>query len=110
MTVYATRNASRDGAINENARIMSFETEADARAWLLAGPMDGLRPRVTAGRFAGNWKTSNPPGALDPTKLDALIAPFSRDEVEIAGPGEHTANTHRITPTAEVLVLVDATA
>ena len=107
MNIYASRNAA-NGIINEGARIICFDSQAAAEAWLLSGHADGLHPRVTVGRFLGHWKRTDPPDCLFPTAVLKTCAPFKLDELDTKGPDDHHVGNHfEHTPTADVLVLVN---
>lgn len=100
--VYATRN-SQDGAIHEGAKILSFDTRAQAEMYLMAGTVEGIRPRVQPGRFDTCWRQSQTP--LTPSESERLCAPFAPDEINESRPT--AGNAYHYTPTADVLVLVE---
>lgn len=98
---YATKQ-SFEGAISDNATIRAFDTEADARAWLLAGA-PGEHPRVVEGTFPSAWRLF--PVDNGQTEIETAIAPLALADVTIAPPGAPHGNFQAVTPTATVLTV-----
>jgi hypothetical protein len=96
MTVYATHD-NEQTHITENADIFPFDTEAEARDWLLDhwadfvrdAEADGEPVTITTewGDFGDCWVKSH----LKPSADDIGIwcAPFPPDEMHIRAPGTH---------------------
>ena len=101
--IYATRQ-SHNGIVAENSTIVSFADQAAAESWLMAGHSVGLHPRIAPGRFQSCWRRTETPG---PIEVAASCAPFELNQIETKGPGDHVGNYFALTPTAEVLVLLD---
>lgn len=105
MTTYAT--IENDGSrIAQDAYIAAFESRAEAVAYLLSGfdPADWNHTSavIEAGEFGDCWvKTHRAPG-----DDESYFAPFTRDQLYIAGPGHHPGGrAWWIEPREEVLVI-----
>ena len=106
MPFYATADCNGD-SIPEWADIRRFDTEAEARAFLLAGysRADGWLPEtavIEPGRFSDCWIKSD----RAPRVGEWWIKPFSRAQLSVRGPGEHPGGVgYWIKPVVEVLVI-----
>lgn len=104
MTVYATRHTDDlAGRISENAPIYAFETEADARAWLLAD-LRTRRPTIAPGTFERNWRVTD---SLFPPDIAKVVAPLGLDDIASAPTG---GNLYAHRPTVTVLCIREADA
>jgi hypothetical protein len=105
---YATQDAD-GGWIEEEALIEAFETEAEAREYLLApyrnGDWDLSTAEIGIGSFSDCWiKSRNDP--LDYEDDFGNYTPFSMSELSVRGPGEHPGGWRWwITPVLDVLVV-----
>jgi hypothetical protein len=104
---YATQDF--DGArIEQDAFIASFDTEAEAREYLLApyrrGDWDLSTAEIGVGSFSDCWIKSRDPFGDEDDFGD--YTPFSMSELSIRGPGEHPGGWRWwITPVPDVLVV-----
>jgi len=104
MPIYATKE-SEFGRIIEGASINAFDTEEEAKAYLLDGydPRDWDHSTAEFGRgyFGDCWlKLSE-----HPEKTPWLIEPFTLDQIIISGPGQHPGHGYWIDPYPDILVL-----
>lgn len=104
MPIYATKE-SEFGRIIEGASINAFNTEEEAKAYLLDGydPRDWDHSTAEFGRgyFGDCWlKLSE-----HPEKTPWLIEPFTLDQIIISGPGQHPGYGYWIDPYPDILVL-----
>ena len=102
---YATRDAE-DGRISQNANIEAFETDAQARAYLLgalaADEWVYESAVIEPGRYGDAWIVIH----SEPKAEEGWFAPFVREQLAIAAPGAHPGgNAWWIEPAAPVLVL-----
>lgn len=112
MTIFATTDA--DGShISQNADIFAFETEREARAYLLKGydPTDWNldTAEIGEGGFGDCWiKVNSAPSEHDGLFVAGLcdFAPFAEHQLNIQAPGQHPGGrAWWIEPTAPVLVV-----
>ena len=100
MPFYATHDANND-QLATWARIVRFDTEADARTWL-AQPYD--EPiQVVAGSFGDAWLKLT----QAPRPGDRSLAPFAYTQMHVQRPGTHPGGRMWwVTPHATVLVAI----
>jgi hypothetical protein len=117
MTIFAT-NSSDDGRISENATILAFASEQDARAYLLKGydpaDWDLASAEIGAGRFGDCWVRVHSAPQIEGDKLIAGLfdgAPFMANQLDVRAPGQHPGGrAWWIEPTEEVLVVTSIAA
>ena len=107
MPFYATRDFDGE-RITRNADIRRFNTEAQAREYLLApyanaGEWDIATAEIGPGSFSDCWIKT-----LDAPRVGThWIAPFSYSQLYVQHPGEHPGGRmHWTTPTPDVLVVL----
>ena len=108
---YATKHSSA-GRIDENADIVAFETEDQARAWLLE-PYDSAWDHSTAeiepGRFGDFWVSDSAAPVVEGEKLivgSFNCCPFDADQLYVAAPGSHPGGPfYWIEPVPEILIV-----
>jgi hypothetical protein len=92
--IYATQHSSA-GRIDENADIVAFETEDQARAWLLQpydSAWDHSNAEIEPGRFGDFWVSDSAAPVIEGDKLIAgsfNCHPFDADQLYVAAPGSH---------------------
>lgn len=103
---YAT-HYSDDGKIAEGADISAFNTEEEARAWLLKAfeksgwEEAGFQIMIEVGSYGDCWIKAS----RAPEDDDRWIAPFSAADLYVAAPGHHPGGKrYWITPRPDVLV------
>jgi hypothetical protein len=104
MPIYATKE-SVFGRILEDASIVAFETEEEARAYLLEGydprDWDLSTAQFSYGHFGDCWIK-----LIDtPEKTPWIFEPFTLDQLIISGPGQHPGHGYWIEPYPRILVL-----
>ena len=104
MAVYATKESDFCRII-ENANIGVFETEEEAKSYLLEGydPKDWniSTAKFGYGHFGDCWiKLIDPP-----EKTPWIFEPFTLDQLIIRGPGQHPGHGYWIEPYPRILVL-----
>lgn len=105
MPIYATQDADGN-RIAEGADIRRFDTEAEARAYLLRGYTDDewdlASVEIGPGRFSDAWQKWD----KRPRLGDSLLAPFSYRQLSIRSPGQHPGGFgYWVTPDPDVLVV-----
>lgn len=105
MPVYATEDAD-SGTIAAGATIRRFDTEAEARVYLLRGytpdQWDLATVEIGPGRFSDAWQK----WGKRPRLGDSRLAPFSYRQLSILGPGQHPGGFgYWVTPDPDVLVV-----
>jgi hypothetical protein len=105
--IYATQDYYGD-RIEHDAFIACFDTEAEAREYLLApyrhDDWDISTAEIAPGRFSDCWIKTHYKPQIEAGLYDC--APFSPDELSVRGPGEHPGGRQWwITPTPDVLVV-----
>lgn len=101
---YATIDAE-EGTINQNADIVSFDTRAEAEAYLRSGyDATEWAVEIEEGRFGDCWiKCHSEP--KDAYSVD--VAPFVLEDLTVRAPGQHPGGRQWwLEPQAEVLVAV----
>lgn len=110
--IYATTDAD-EHKISANATIRAFETEEDARAYLL-GAFDASDWRldtavIGAGDYGDCWVKVHSEPEVEGDKLVAGLfdgAPFCADQLIVRKPGQHPGSrAWWIEPSEEVLVV-----
>jgi hypothetical protein len=98
---FATRDFY-NGHIMENASIAAFETEPEARDYLLSGyseDFDRATAVIESGSFGGCWIKARDLAATN-------TSPFAADELIVRVPGGHPGHhTYWIEPRPTVLVV-----
>jgi hypothetical protein len=114
MTVFATHDAD-DGRIGQNATILAFASEQNARTYLLQGydpaDWDLASAEIGAGRFGDCWAKTHSAPQIEGDKLIAGLfdcAPFKADQLIVQSPGQHPGGrAWWIEPSEEVLVVTE---
>lgn len=107
--IYATKDS--DGPnIEEGAHIHAFETESEAKAFLMAdykeSEWDRATARIEPGSFGDAWHKRH----KAPRVGDTILSPFSYAHCVVLRPGQHPGGkVFWITPKAEVLTLAAIT-
>ena len=117
MTIYATKD-SDGGRISENATILAFASEQEARAYLLKGydaaDWDMASAEIGAGCYGDCWVKVHSAPHVDRDELIAGLfdgAPFTADQLAVQAPGQHPGGrAWWIEPTEEVLVVTSIAA
>ena len=100
MTIYATHDSNGD-QIALWARILRFDTEADARTWL-GQPYDGPI-QVVPGSYGDAWLKLT----QAPRPGDRSLAPFAYTQLCVQRPGTHPGGRFWwVTPNPTVLVAI----
>lgn len=105
MTFYATHDHNGYGDISENAHIAAFETETQARVYLISAIELEAEDRVVIrdGQYGDCWIKS----LRDPADDDGFLAPLTLEQVSIQRPGQHPGGKcFWTTPRVDVLVAV----
>lgn len=103
---YATLDS--DGSrISQNAKIAAFETDGEARDYLLRAYIGGgwnmASAKIGEGYFGDCWIKLYGGAPIDDADY---LAPFTRDQVLVRGPGQHPGGrAWWIEPTVPVLVV-----
>lgn len=109
---YATQDSDGD-RITESAEIAAFETQEQARAWLLSpyspDEWNIETAKIDEGRFGDCWIKTHSKPEIENSRLIAGFfncSPFTEDQLNVAGPGQHPGgNVYWITPSVPVLVV-----
>ena len=87
--IYATTDNRSTGTICQDAHIVAFETEEEARAYLLESYSDDsefdlAKAEIFPGSYGDCWLK-----LLDEPGDDWTCEPFARDQLTILRPGQH---------------------
>ncbi len=102
---YATLDAE-EGRISPNAAIFAFETELEARAYLLSGYDKADWKHDTAKIESGRWGDYWIKLHSKPDLSAKYFSPFSPDQLCVSAPGQHSWDqAWWIEPIAPVLIV-----